>query len=405
MPAAAEDECISLGQGVTITRRTAPLPRQRDAAHGSRGPGLSFAARRWDAYDRDNRIAEWDALAQWASEPNPFYESWYLLPSLELLDGGRDVELLELRADRQLVGLLPVRRERDYYGHPLPHIRNWVHPNCFLGHPLVAPGFERMFWREAIAWADRHAGLSLFLHLSHMPMGGIMHSALRDVCGETARPAATVMREERALLQSDLSADEYLAASLSAKKRKELRRQHRRLGEEGELEFERCNDAAGLDRWIAEFLQLEAAGWKGEAGSALASDDATRGLFSRALSGAARRGRLERLAIRLDGRAIAMLANFIAAPGAFSFKTAFDEDFARFSPGVLLQRENLEILARTGIAWVDSCAVEGHPMIDHIWRERRAIGRHSIGIGGAARRTIFNSIAKRETGAKPGGIA
>ena len=117
-----------------------------------------------------------------------------------------------------------------------------------------------------------------------------------------------------------------------------------------------------------------------------AQREATEALFRQSLEGAAAHGRLERLSLTLDGRPIAMLANFITAPGAFSYKTAYDEAYARFSPGVLLQCENLLMLDRADIAWTDSCAAQGHPMIDHIWRERRTIGRLSIAIGGAARR-------------------
>jgi hypothetical protein len=149
--------------------------------------------------------------------------------------------------------------------------------------------------------------------------------------------------------------------------------------------------------WAQEFLALERRGWKGAAGSALASDPRTETLFLEALAGAARHGRLERLAIRLDDRPLAMLASFVTPPGAFSFKTAFDEDFARFSPGVLLQRENLALLSRSGVHWADSCAAADHPRIDHIWRERREIVRLSIGIGGALRRGAFKLIAARET--------
>ena len=98
-----------------------------------------------------------------------------------------------------------------------------------------------------------------------------------------------------------------------------------------------------------------------------------------------------------------MLANFIAPPGAFSFKTAFDERFARFSPGVLLQRENLALLERAGVDWCDSCASADHPMIDHFWRERRAIGRVSVGIGGKLRRAAFRAIARVETRARSAG--
>ena len=84
------------------------------------------------------------------------------------------------------------------------------------------------------------------------------------------------------------------------------------------------------------------------------------------------------------------------APGSFSFKTAFDEDYARFSPGVLLQIENLALLEHSGIAWCDSCAVEGHPMIDSLWTGRRSVGRYSVAIGGSGRRAIFGALLKAE---------
>ena len=192
---------------------------------------------------------------------------------------------------------------------------------------------------------------------------------------------------------------------MRAKKRKELRRQHARLAEAGKLAVERHADDTCLATWIDHFLALEAAGWKGAAGSALASHDATAGLFRDALRGAAERGRLERLSLKLDGRPIAMLANFITAPGAFSYKTAFDERFARFSPGVLLQLENLALLDNPEVAWCDSCATPEHPMIEGLWTERRGIGRFSVAIGGNARRAAFDRLVDAELARTPTGIA
>ena len=375
----------------------------RAIGDASFAPQLRLDARSWRSLG-EAEIAGWDALAQAAVEPNPFYESWYLLPSLGVFDPDNHVELLCLEADGRLVGLLPLRREHRYYRHPLPHWRNWVHANVFLGNPLVAEGFETAFWREALAWCDGNTGPALFLHLAHVPGEGPLHQALARVLAESGRSAATVMREERAALRSELSAEAYLEASLTAKKRKELRRQHRRLAEEGELTVLRSTGDDNVDAWAEEFLHLEAAGWKGDACSALASDFATRILFVEALEGAARRGRLERLAVRLDGKPLAMLASFLCPPGAFSYKTAFDERLARFSPGVLLQRENLALLDLPDIAWADSCAAADHPMIDHLWRERRTIARHSIGIGGNTRRLLFRAIAARETKSGARGI-
>ena len=113
---------------------------------------------------------------------------------------------------------------------------------------------------------------------------------------------------------------------------------------------------------------------------------ATEAFFRDALAGAQARGRLQIVALDLDGTPIAMLVNFITAPGAYSYKTAFDEAYARFSPGMLLQLENLALLERGDVHWADSCAVEGHPMIERLWRDGRRMVSCNIAIGGPLRR-------------------
>lgn len=358
----------------------------------------------WRGLESGGQREAWAALAADASEPNPFYERWYLLPSLHALEHLGAVEVLGFETGGQLQGILPITRAGRYYRWPIPHIRGWVHANCFVGSPLVAKGHEQAFWRALLGWADRNAGPALFLHLGHIPLAGPLYEALHAVLAEQRRAHALVHREERALLSSDLSPAAYLESSLSGRKRKELRRQHARLSELGTLAVERHDDAAGLDGWTEAFLKLEAAGWKGAVNSALASAPQTTRLFRDALRQAAEEGRLLRLSLTLDGKPLAMLASFVAPPGAFSFKTAFDERYARFSPGVLLQLENLSLLEHPGIRWTDSCAAADHPMIDHIWRERRPIGRISIAIGGAARRWLFDRLVRAELGRNPTGL-
>lgn len=265
-------------------------------------------------------------------------------------------------------------------------------------------GQEREFWAALLDWADAHAGPGLFLHLSHLPLDGALAGALFALGEAQGRKVALVHREERALLQSGLSPEAYLDAALPGKKRKELRRQHARLAEQGRLEVIRNDDTRGLAVWIDHFLALELEGWKGAAGSALACAEATELMFREALTEAGKRGRLERLSLELNGRPIAMLANFLTPPGAFSYKTAFDENYARFSPGVLLQRENLALLEREGIEWCDSCAAPDHPMIDALWTQRRAVGRVSVAIGGAARRGAFERLVGLELARNPAGV-
>jgi CelD/BcsL family acetyltransferase involved in cellulose biosynthesis len=354
----------------------------------------AFAVTPWRAFaDREG----WDALAANAAEPNPFMERWCLGAGLAAFDTADEISLAALTVDGTLTGILPLVRRWSYEGYPLPHLGTWLHANAFCGAPLVAAGQEHAFWRELLHWADRHAGRALFLHLEGMPVEGPLYAALRDVCAVERRAAAAVHRLDRALLASDLTPQAYFDASMSGKKRKELRRQHTRLAEQGALEFERLTDDAGLAGWTDAFLSLEGAGWKGREGSALACDPAKATFFRDALAGAAAHGRLERLALTLDDAPIAMLANFVTPPGAYSFKTTYDERYARFSPGVLLQRENLNLLARADIAWADSCAAADHPMIERIWREKRTIARVSIAIGGPLRRASAAALFRAET--------
>ncbi|WP_246844871.1 GNAT family N-acetyltransferase [Altererythrobacter sp. TH136] len=340
--------------------------------------------------------AGWDALASGAAEPNPFAERWCLEAGLAAFDRRDGVRLAAVTADGTLVGVLPLARRLSYAGRPLPHLGNWMHANAFCGAPLAAAGLEHAFWRALLRWADRHAGRALFLHLQGLPADGPLFAALRDVCAVEQRPAAVVQRLDRALLASDLAPQDYYDAALSGKKRKELRRQHARLAEQGDLSFDRQTGPDGLDAWTDAFLALERAGWKGRENSALACDPATAAFFRQSLAGAAGRGRLERLTLALDGAPIAKLANFISPPGAYSFKTTYDERYARFSPGVLLQRENLALLARQDIAWADSCAAADHPMIERIWREKRPVVRVSIAIGGPLRRAAAAAIFRAE---------
>src|SRR3546814_8507593 len=94
-------------------------------------------------------------------------------------------------------------------------------------------------------------------------------------------------------------------------------------------------------------------------------------------------------ALYLGERPLAMLINFLCPPGGFSFKTAFDEEYARFSPGVLLQQANLDLLGDDRIDWVDRCAAPGHPMIDSIWRERRRLVWVTVPLSAAGERWRF----------------
>ncbi len=345
--------------------------------------------------------AAWLLLEQNADEPNPFYAEWFLRPALQAFDPASTVSIFTLWQGKpgigHLIGIMPITNQAVYGRWPIAHVSNWLHHNAFLGAPLVMAGQERIFWQSLLGALDYRGGKSMFLHLNGLVSGGALQTALADLCTAEHRPFALVNLQERAFLEGTSSAEEYYATVVRSKKRKELRRQKNRLAEIGDLQFRHHNGAAGLSEWTDEFLALEKGGWKGQNGSALDCATETRDLFRAVLQGAADNKQLELLELRLDGAPLAMLVNFICGRGSFSFKTAFDEEYARFSPGVLLQIENLGLLERSGTDWCDSCAAEGHPMIDTLWSGRREIGRYSVAIGGFARRKTFGLLLKAET--------
>ncbi|MDO9370213.1 MAG: GNAT family N-acetyltransferase [Sphingopyxis sp.] len=346
----------------------------------------------------DELAAAWDRLADAASEPNPFAERWCLQSALHLLDPERHARLVIVRdgSDGPVIGIMPLAPAAHYGRLPLRHVTGWAHPNHFLGSPLVRAGFESLFWSILLGWCDAAAWARTLLHVPRLTERGPLHHALVDVARVRGGEPETVHREERAMLESSLSPAEYWDAAVRPKKRKELRRQANRLAEHGEVRLRRWEVGDPIDPWIDAFLDLEARGWKGRAGSALASHSDTQAWFRAILAGAADAGRLDMRALDLDDRPLAMLINFLSPPGGFSFKTAFDEDYARFSPGVLLQQANLDLIDDPKIGWIDSCAAPGHPMIDSVWRERRALVWLNVPLSAPGDRLRFAILTKAE---------
>src|SRR3546814_15352244 len=93
----------------------------------------------------------------------------------------------------------------------------------------------------------------------------------------------------------------------------------------------------------------------------MACDPAEASFFRESVTAAFAAERLAFLRIDFEGKPIAMLVNFLMGRGGFSFKIAFDETMSRFSPGVLIEIDNLRrVLNRDDLDWMASCAAADH---------------------------------------------
>lgn len=191
---------------------------------------------------------------------------------------------------------------------------------------------------------------------------------------------------------ADATAESYIEAALGKGYRKR-KGQERALAKEGVVTFESAAGDAAVEAFEA-FLALEAAGWKGTRGTALACrpDDAAR---VRAMVAALARDGLLRIdIIRLDGRPIA--AGLLPQVGdqCWFLKTAYDETLRKHSPGVLLDLAvTRRLFGEGGAVRLCSGTDDTSRPDDQIWSERRAFARTLIALrdGPTARMTRFGS--------------
>ena len=320
---------------------------------------------------------KWAELAAQAADANVFYSPVFALAAWRHLAPDSGLEWLLVWRDgaaagdrgARLIGLLPVVAAKLGGGLPVGVVAAWTHPLAPLSTPLLARGEEDAAAGALAGALGAAPGAGRFF-LQRLGAAGTAQDAL-DAALAAGHPVRSILAHRRACLSSQLDGEAYLRQSLGKKRTKEMRRLAARLGEQGGSGIEVVSDPAGIVAAGETYLALEASGWKGARGSALAQDEGGRTFFRDVLSGLARTG--EVWVARLDGGggAIASAVVLFSGRRAWLWKIAYDEAWSRFSPGVLLTCElTRRLLAQERIDLVDSCAVADHPMIDHIWRER-----------------------------------
>lgn len=320
----------------------------------------------------------WRELGRRSLEPNIFAEPDFLVPAMAGLPGGGRVELLCVwregaRGGPRLAAAMPIVMGRDALG--LRQARSWRPPLSSLGHPLV----DAENPQAAIeALLDHLGGVAASLVLSQVPTRGAFAEALSAVASRTGRALDAFDAHERAVLLRGAG-----EGDLDIRKRtlKELRRQRRRLEDLGPVRVDHAGDPEAVAAALEAFLDLEARGWKGRRGTALAQDPRLAAVMGETVRGLAARGACRVDLLRVGEAVIAGTLLARSGDRAWFWKVAYDEAFARYSPGVQLTLDvTHDLLAAGEIAHTDSCAVQGHPMIDRLWRDRMAVADLLVGL-------------------------
>lgn len=273
-------------------------------------------------------LTAWDGLADRLAAA-PFLRPGWLLSWSRAFSSGR-LSVLTATRDNKLVGVLPFFERRGVLSSPT----NWHTP--LFGYLALDRAVRLALAERFVAAATVRADLS-FLDSGDPGLNACVRAAERATRATLVR---TVLRSPYVQLEG--TDWESYQAGLERKRRKDLERRRRRLGERGPLSFDVADGRTDFDDLLSEGLRLEGSGWKEDRGTAIASQPTTRVFYEEIARWAAERGWLVLAFLRLGDRAIAFDLGLRANGRLYVLKGGFDPDFRSFAPGQLLTYESLQ---------------------------------------------------------------
>jgi CelD/BcsL family acetyltransferase involved in cellulose biosynthesis len=253
-----------------------------------------------------------------------------------------------------------------------------------LWSPLIASSLPHISSNkiEAVMQAVLH-GQTKPLLLNAIPSDGPFFENLKN----HAAQFEVIETWQRAALKPTGTFEKWFEQNFDNKRRKEFKRLRNRLAELGKVETVTLKKGDNVRLFLKDLLALEAAGWKGKKGTAINSVRPLADSMYEAIVELHQAGKLRFWSLKLKDKCIASLFAIVEGNQAWLGKIAYDEAYAKYSPGVMIIFDCTEsFFADSKIECVDSSAIPNHPMIDRIWRDR--IGMVSVAVAPASISTL-----------------
>ncbi|MEQ9519278.1 MAG: GNAT family N-acetyltransferase [Parvibaculum sp.] len=313
---------------------------------------------------------EWEALIENALEENAYYARQYVDALLTHVET-RKVKALSVWAGERLIALLPFVTDRwRWFGVSKAHVA-WKTPFSTLTAPLVDRNHKDLAVAGLLKGMSDQGGAWLFPELT---LEGEAHQALAREWDKSGITRQVFAHFDRAIMVHGSDFELHRRTIFSKKRRKEMERVRKRLSDLGEITETHATSGPELDEAVEEFLRIEASGWKGDRGTALASDEKTKA-FARAAFGDRDGKALARAdLLLLNGTAIAAYLTVQSGTTGFTIKCAFDEAYRSQGIGLILFENMIRnFLSGDWANKLDSAANEGH-MIGALYNSTIAMG-------------------------------
>ena len=288
---------------------------------------------------------EWTALAADAGLDHPFLTHEWMRTWWRHFGAGRQLHIVVAR-DRAgaLAGIAPLMASRTLmFGLPIRRLEAMANEHSPRFDFITRRGTEDVFpaiWDHLL----RAAGGWEVLQLTQLPAGSRVTLELPALARQRGCQTGRWASEESPYVPL-IGAWEQYFQGLGTKHRSNLRNRFKRLGALGPVAFETVRSADAL----AEGLRLEAAAWKGKAGTAIESRADVREFYYGLAEQAAGRGWLRLQFLSVAGRRIAFQYVIRYGGKQFLLKPGYDPEFSAYSPSNLLCARVLEQAFADGV--------------------------------------------------------
>jgi hypothetical protein len=325
--------------------------------------------------------SEWSDLAGRAAVPNVFMDPAVALAydaawpdKVRVLLAWADETKTETEEQSRLVGAWMLIERRTRLSWPWKALVSPPGPVSYLGTPVIDRGHVAPVLAAMLEAIRKTPELPKLIQAGDMSGGSAVAATLEAVLAGGAGRWRLLETRLRAKLTSCDDPKAFWAHSMSARRLQGFARKRRQLGKEGALEVTAVDEPEAVAAALEEFFRLEASGWKAARHSALACDPATERFTRKMVSELAKRRLIAIETLRLNEVPVAMWVLLFSGNAAFTWRTAYDESYGRFSPGALLLEDTtMRLLADPTVALTDSC---NHRDVGHQaerWPERHEV--------------------------------
>ena len=298
---------------------------------------------------------EWNAAIARGARDEPMLRHEWLRAWIENFAPGATLRTFVARAGKEICAAIPLIETKERSADTcLVPMTTWHTPSNDHsqrgGVLLGRRGDEglRMIW-------ERLAGTPGWdrLRLRDLPTGA-PEWQLRDWAEQAGYPCGLWVSLRSPYLPLPRSYDA-VEKALDGKFRQNLRRRKRRLAEKGAIEYALVDgkDAKALDTALADFFEIEASGWKGKDGTAIAQRPELVGFYTQIARDAAKRGALALGRLTLGGKPVAAHLSVVHARRHYLIKIGYDETLHEHSPGQQMVSEAIQDSCSRGLAEFD----------------------------------------------------